>query len=58
MGHFRVRIWDQCLYIYYLMHEWVRVLPGPLIYGAGVRNKAIIDGSVATSAGMELVPSL
>lgn len=44
MGHFGVRIWDQCLYIYYLMHEWVRVLPGPLVYGACVRSKAIING--------------
>lgn len=56
MGHCKVLIWDQCLYVCYLMHEGVRVLQGPYGYGAGVKAK--LNGAEAKSAGVELGPSL
>ena len=34
-GHCQVHSQDRGLYAYYLMHRWVRLLQGPLVYVAG-----------------------
>lgn len=54
MGHFRVHIWEQCLYVYYLMHKWWESSQAP--WYMILVSEAKVHGSVAEPAGVELIP--